>query len=123
MRIHFEVANLGGGVERAAEFLERHVDGNVDEILAGGGGGAGDVEERVDTESRVASLAAGSGYGLGGAATMQRGGGGGAGIINSGADDDDEEGGGDGGGREECGGNDEEELEGGCFGSAGGVVG
>lgn len=95
VRIHFEVANLGGGVERAAEFVERHVDGNVDEILAGGGGGAGDVEERVDTESRVASLAAGSGYGLGGAATMQRGGGG---VINSGADDDDDEGGGDCGG-------------------------
>lgn len=46
--------------------LQRHVERNVDEVLLGGGEGAGEFEERVDAESRIEGLAARAGNGLGG---------------------------------------------------------
>lgn len=64
MGIHGEVGDLGGDVERAADFLEGEVEGNVDEVLVVGGEGAGEVDERIEAERRVERAAACSGHGL-----------------------------------------------------------
>lgn len=48
--------------------LQSHVEGNVDEVLLGGGGRTRKIKQRVNTESGEASLAASFGNGLGGLA-------------------------------------------------------
>lgn len=50
MRIHIEVGDLGGDVEGAADLLQGEVEGNVDQLRLGGGGCAGEVEERIQAE-------------------------------------------------------------------------
>lgn len=95
MRVHLEVGDRGGEVEGFAEVLQRHVEGNVDEVLLGRVDGTGEVEEGVDAEGGELSLGAGVGDGLGG---LEVGAGGLGGGLGAG---DKEEGGGDGGGENE----------------------
>lgn len=64
MWIHLLIRNPGGVIQRLAEVLQRHVERNVNEVLLGGGSGAGKVQQRVNAESRVESLTARAGDGL-----------------------------------------------------------
>lgn len=63
-KIHLQRGDSRGEVEGFVEMLESHVKGNVDEILFIGVQRSREIEERVDTESREASSAAGLGNGL-----------------------------------------------------------
>lgn len=44
MRIHIEIGDLGGEIESVTDFLESHINRDVDEVFIGGGERAGEVE-------------------------------------------------------------------------------